>query len=91
MRQLLLRIVCRGIPAALILGAMGYLFAELSLLYLASGGIRDPANEDIRWKVPLNMALIGLGVLIFLETIAFVIRRKQRDLESENQRATLPE
>lgn len=78
MRDLLLRILRRAFPVAIVLGIMGYLFAELFLiLHQMNGGVQDPANNAVRWKAPLRMAGIGVILLAFIECLMFVFRRKQ--------------
>ncbi len=77
MRAFCIRFFRRSIPVALILGAMGVIFAEVFLmLHKMNGGIPDPANDAVRWRTPLNMALFGVVVLFVSEVVASTIRRK---------------
>jgi hypothetical protein len=78
MRELLVRILRRSIPVAIALGIMGYLFGELFLILERMHNVNpDPANQAVRWRAPIRMASIGVGLLVIFELIAFAIRRKR--------------
>lgn len=77
MRDLLLRIVNRSFPVALVLAVMGYILAEAYLmLQQMHGGVHDPANDSVKWRAPLTMALIGVGLLTVMEILIYFVRRK---------------
>jgi hypothetical protein len=77
MRAFWVRFLKRSVPVALILAAMGYIFAEAFLmLHQMNGGTPDPANDAVRWRTPINMAIFGVVVLFVMELIASATRRK---------------
>jgi uncharacterized membrane protein len=77
MRAFWIRFLKRSVPVALILGVTGFIFAEAFLmLHRMNGGTPDPANDAVRWRTPMNMAIFGVVVLFVMEVIASAIRRK---------------
>jgi hypothetical protein len=91
MRQVLLRILRRAILVAVVLGAVGYIFAEIYLvLYRMNGGAPDPANEAVRWKAPLRMAVFGVGLLVVLELLIHFLRRKQPVVPTSLDESPIP-
>jgi len=78
MRELGIRILKRSLIVGLILAALGYIFAQIFLWshrYYGGGGY-DPANECVLWNAPLRMAILGVVIIIVVETIRFALRRK---------------
>jgi hypothetical protein len=92
MRALWKKILWRSIPVAIILGAMGYVFAEIFLMLVKmNGGINDPANNAVRWRTPLTMAALGVVVQIVVEFIAFAIgRSRAKPTIDNNSKTPLP-
>ncbi len=78
MRELGIRILKRTLPIVVVLGVMGYIFAEIYLMLIKmNGGVQDHANDSVRWRTPLSMAAMGVGIFAFLELISFSIRSKR--------------
>ncbi len=71
------RLLKRSIAVAVVLAAIGYLFAEAFLMMQRMNGASDPANEAVRWRAPLNMAAIGVVLQVVVESLAFALRRKK--------------
>jgi hypothetical protein len=87
------KILLRSVPVALILAVMGYVFAEIFLIFhKMNGGVNDPANEAVRWRTPLTMAVLGVIIQIPLELLAHVIRqsRARAKAAKETASATTP-
>ncbi len=78
LRELIFRILRRSIPVAIALAIMGYLMGEAFLLFLQ---MRSPSTGTVvqveRWRGPVNLAMLGVAVLIMFEVIGFVIKRKK--------------
>ena len=88
MRELGIRILRRSLPVVIVLGIMGYVFAEVFLmLHKMNGGMQDPANESVRWRTPLTMARLGVGMLALFECLVFVVRGKRTTATSSLQSA----
>ncbi|MCE9531767.1 MAG: hypothetical protein K8T89_11690 [Planctomycetes bacterium] len=80
MRELVFRILRRGIPVGIALAVMGYIFAEIFLMMMQMGGAAPiPENNAMRWKTPLSMAGFGVGLLAIFECISFAVRRNRVD------------
>jgi hypothetical protein len=77
MRYFWKNLLRRCVLVAVVLGAIGYLFAEAFLmLHRMNGGTPDPANDVVRWRTPLTMAGFGVGLLLVMELFAFAFKRK---------------
>jgi hypothetical protein len=68
------RILRHGIPTALILGCLGYIFAQFAgVWYQDHAGDRDAptggfeVTESLQWTMPITMALWGIGVVVAME------------------------
>ena len=78
MRELGTKILRRSLPVALMLGVMGYVFAEIFLLLLRmNGGVQDSANNSVRWRTPLTMAVAGVVLQAIIEIVIFATRRPE--------------
>ena len=72
------RLLKRSIAVAVVLGLMGYIFAEVFLvLSRMNGGVVNPANDSVRWRTPLTMAAIGVVLQVIVELAAFALRSKK--------------
>jgi len=80
-----IRILLRSVPVALALAVMGYIFAEVFLIFhKMNGGIHDPANEAVRWRTPLTMAVLGVMIQVPLELLAHGIRKSRARAKEAN-------
>ena len=77
MRNLWVRILKRSIPVALALGLMGFVLAEIYLMFARMNGGSDPANESVRWRTPLTMAVFGVVMQAMIELMIFAVRGKR--------------
>ena len=76
MRELCTRLIRRSLFVAVVLGIIGYIFAEMYLmLYRMNGGIPHPENNSIRWRAPLKMMAFGIGFQLVVEIIFSFVRR----------------
>lgn len=72
------RVLKRTIGVAIVLALMGYIFAEVFLVFSRmNGGVVDPANDSVRWRTPLTMALIGGVLQLIVEIISYALRNKK--------------
>jgi hypothetical protein len=77
MRDFWKNLLRRCVLVAVVLGAIGFLFAEAFLmLHRMNGGTPDPANDAVRWRTPLTMAGFGVGLLLVMELFAIAFKRK---------------
>lgn len=91
MRELLIRILRKSIPVVLMLGVIGYIFAEATLMLIrTNGGIDDPANHAVKWRAPLSMAGFGVAILVVIELLQFALRRKHQPLRQSGDSETQP-
>jgi len=78
------RLLKRSVGVAIVLGIMGYVFAEAFLmLQRMNGGVVVPANDAVRWRTPLTMAGIGVFLHVIIELIAYALRPKKPVAVSE--------
>lgn len=78
------RLLKRSAGVAIVLGIMGYVFAEAFLmLQRMNGGVAVPANDAVRWRTPLTMAGIGVILHVMIELIAYAVRPRKPLAASE--------
>jgi hypothetical protein len=91
MREFWIKVLRRSIPVAIVLGIMGYIFAEGFLTFARmNGGITDPANDAVRWRTPLTMAIMGVSIQITIELFTKFLRRKPALPNAEPAKSTIP-
>ena len=84
------RILRHGIPAALMLGCLGFVFAQFAGVWF-QGKIGDreaPAGgaevtEALQWRVPLTMAGWGFGVVAVIEIVGSLWRKPAKPVEAK--------
>lgn len=75
MRPYLLKLLKNGVPTAVILAVIGYLFAQLaSMWYVSESGGRENVgvqemSETLQWRLPLTMAAWGFGLVALFEGV----------------------
>ncbi len=70
------RILLRYLPVAIALAGMGYVLAVASVhLQRVYGGIPDPSNQ-VLWRTPLTMVCYGLILMLSMEGLIYLLRRK---------------
>jgi hypothetical protein len=73
-----MRILRRAATVAVILALIGYILAEAYLMLIPMmGGVPNPANNAVRWRAPLTMAAIGVGLVALVELVTFAVRGNQ--------------
>jgi hypothetical protein len=91
MREFWIKILLRSIPVAVVLGAMGYVFAEAFLTFVKmNGGMNDPANQAVRWRTPLTMAVMGVSIQLAIELLMRFLRRRPTLPKSDPIKMTVP-
>lgn len=80
MRRVFKRIAISGSLAAVVLGVVGLMFAEVAGTWLTGSGARSTGQADaefdgvLRARVPLLMAAWGFGLIAAAELLMFAVR-----------------
>lgn len=75
MRPYLLKLLKNGVPTAVVLAVVGYLFAQLAAMwYVSESGGRanvgvQEMSETLQWRLPLTMAAWGFGLVALFEGV----------------------
>jgi Ni/Fe-hydrogenase subunit HybB-like protein len=78
MPAFLSKLLQRAFLVAALLGVFGYLLAEVYLLTQRMHGMTPDADSTaVRWRAPINMAIMGVSLLVVLEMIALALRKKK--------------
>ena len=97
MRNLFIRILKHGVPTALALALIGYLFGEVASLWMhahatprfGSDGTIPTMNDDesvaqvYRQRLPMMMAGWGFGLVVVFELLLFLVRGNGTPLPKE--------
>lgn len=74
------RILRHGLLAALMLGALGYVYAQFAGLWFdtKAGAGGAEVTEALQWRVPLTMAAWGFGLVAVFEFFAGLWRTPEK-------------
>ena len=70
------RLVRKSALVSLFLGTLGYMLAWGTLSVMSTFGSQDPANDQMLWRTPLTMIVVGLAVTVVMDLIAQGLKRK---------------
>lgn len=70
------RLVRKSALVSLFLGTLGYMLAWGTLSVMSTFGSQDPANDQMLWRTPLTMIVVGLVVTVLTDLIAQGLKRK---------------
>lgn len=84
------RLLRRSLLVVAVLGAMGYCFGQVFLMFASfySPNGTDPANQRVLWQTPLVMAGFGLVLTLTMEGIAYALRRRMKPIPVAPQPTT---
>ena len=90
MRSTVTRILRHGLIAALLLGVLGYLFAQFAGIWFQEKiGDRDApiggaeVTDALQWRVPLTMAGWGFAVVAVIELVTGLWRKPEKPVETK--------
>ncbi|VTS08624.1 hypothetical protein [Tuwongella immobilis] len=76
MRTFWLRVLRRSAIPLLIIGGMGYAYAEMAIFFLAAQPDANPEQfQQLKWRVPLVICASSLTVMVLFE---WLLQRRQR-------------
>lgn len=74
------RLLRRSLLVVAVLGAMGYAFGQVFLMFTGfySPTGDNPANQRVLWQTPLVMAGFGLVLTMVMEALAYAFRKRMK-------------
>jgi|GEM_PF-5836259 len=76
MSPTIIRLARKSLLVSLFLGTLGYLLAWGTLSVMSTFGSQDPANEQMLWRTPMTMIVIGLVVAVLTDVLAQGLKRR---------------
>jgi hypothetical protein len=90
MPSTLARILRHGLIAALMLGGLGFVFAQFAGLWYQEKIGDQPApsggaevTEALQWRMPLTMAGWGVAIVVVIELVGSLWRKPSKPVETK--------